>query len=92
MLLDVKRTPLIDNEKNKTTTLTFSNTDIEVLMEALSFAKTIYANSAKSKKASDNPEDNRVAFGLEYSSMLVDELIEKIVKDGQLSEYGGVLH
>jgi hypothetical protein len=92
MLLETKRPQLIEDEKNKKTTLTFSNTDIEVLMEALSFAKTIYANSAKSKKVSDKPEDSRLAFGLEYSSLLVDELIEKIIKEGRLTDYGGVLH
>ena len=50
MLLDVKRTPLIEDERFKTTTLNFSYNDIEVLMEALAFAKSVYANSAKQKK------------------------------------------
>jgi hypothetical protein len=92
MLLDVKRSPLIDDEKNKQTTITLNHSEIEVLMETLSFAKTVYANSAKNKKMSDSPEDSRLAFNLEYSSLLVEELIEKIIKEGRLTDYGGVLH
>lgn len=91
MLLENKHTPLIENEKNKTTTVTFNYYDIEVLMEALSFAKSVYANSAKSKKHSEHVEDRNIAHNHEYSSLLIEELIEKIVKEGRLADYGGVL-
>jgi hypothetical protein len=91
MLLENKHTPLIESETTKTTTVTFTYYDIEVLMEALSFAKSVYANSAKSKKYSEHVEDRNIAQNHEYSSLLIEELIEKIVKDGRLADYGGVL-
>ncbi len=91
MLLENKHAPLIESEKTKNTTVTFTYYDIEVLIEALSFAKSVYANSAKSKKHSEHIEDRNIAHSHEYSSLLIEELIEKIVKDGRLADYGGIL-
>lgn len=92
MLLETKRDALIEDDRIKKTNLSLSYNDVEVLMEALSFAKNVYAKSALTKKGSLDPEDQKLAYNHEYSSLLIEELIEKIVKEGRLIDYGGVIH
>lgn len=92
MLFESKRQSIIKDEKLNTTTITFSYTDIEVLMDTLTFAKGVYAYYAELKKKSEDKEDQALAFKHEYSSLLVEELINKIVKEGELADYGGILH
>jgi hypothetical protein len=91
MLLESKHEPLIEDVKSNSTTVTFTYYEVEVLMEALSFAKNVYLNSAKTKKKSEQIEDRNISYSHEYSALLIEDLIEKIVKEGRLVDHGGVL-
>jgi hypothetical protein len=92
MLLEKPRQPLFGEDKNKETTITLNADELSFLMETLSFAKNVYASSAKIKREDETKEDKALSYSMEYNSLLVAELIERIVRDAKLAEYGGVLH
>lgn len=90
-MLNEPRPPLFGEEKElKETTITFSVNDMSVLIEALTFAKAVYKKTAEYKKTSES--DSESSFAMGYSSLLVEELLEKIVKAGRLADSKGVLH
>jgi hypothetical protein len=93
MFIDEKpRVPLFGEDKNKETQITLNADELSVLIETLTFAKNVYSSAAKKKYEDETKEDKALSYQMEYNSLLVAELIDRIVKDTGLAEYGGVLH